>query len=105
MRIASIDALQQQLSGPVTPRPAGGDFAQVRSELESKSAKGSTMFGPDSFGELRKAEQTLLAGGSLSSQQMLLMQLKATDAHMRVELLSKIAESAIATAKRLQNPQ
>lgn len=105
MRIASIDSLQQQLSGTMVPRPAGGNFAELRSELETKNAQGSTLLGPDSFGQLGKVEQTLLAGGSLSSQQMLLMQLQATDAHMRVELLSKVAESAIATAKRLQNPQ
>ncbi|NDC38453.1 MAG: hypothetical protein EBZ48_10425, partial [Proteobacteria bacterium] len=59
----------------------------------------------DSFGELRKLEQAVLSGKKFSPEELLTFQLKATDAHLRVEMLSKVAESAISTAKRLQNPQ
>jgi hypothetical protein len=105
MKIPAIESMGLEQLGQVAEQKSGVKFAELRAEMAAPKESANALLGVDSFAELRKVQEAVVEGKQFTPQQLLSFQLKANDAHMRVELLSKIAESAIATAKRLQNPQ
>jgi hypothetical protein len=105
MKIPALDSTSLQPLNQPAEQKSGARFAEVRAEMAQQTSSVGNIFGGDSFDQLRAFQQAVLSGKRMSPEQLLVFQVKATDAHMRVELLSKIAESAISTAKRLQNPQ
>jgi hypothetical protein len=73
---------------------SGKEFKEV---LEGLKGKG------DPFLEIQKMSHDLLTKKDPSAQELILYQIKAQQFGLRVELVSKVAESAGNTFKKLQN--
>lgn len=66
---------------------------------------------PESLGDklwqgldsMLKTEDLMNPGNNFSPKELLLLQVKASSYHLRVELVSKAAESLLATVRKFQN--
>lgn len=105
MNITEPAALSS-ISFPVPPRPIEttvvhpskiATFREVIDSLHSFSSQG--------LSEIRAFDAKIRGGASLSFQELLSFQSLLGSVGLRVELLSKVAESASATTRRLQNGQ
>lgn len=105
MKISGVAGVGAALPQQGVAQKAGGTFAEVRAELLSKDKGIEALFGGDLVPQLRKLEQSVVSGQKIPPEQLLALQIRAGDLGMRVELVSKMAESLISTFKRLQNPQ
>jgi len=106
--IVSAKRLHQLKSGLPTPvgQGTGGtqkspDFGHVLAQIrqDTQSAKVSA----DPFAAMRELTQRIESGTRISSKELLLYQIRAGEYGMRVELVSKLADSANSSLKRLQN--
>lgn len=77
-------------------REQGQAFDKIKKELNGSE---------DFYTQIRSMERDLASGKELSSKEILLHQIRAQHFHLRVELVSKVAESALATVRKFQNPQ
>ena len=78
-------------------RSHGVDFKQLKDSLRSS--------GDGLYSDIQRLQQQVMSGKSLSSQELITYQIKAHQFGLQVELVSKVAESAVSSLKRLQNPQ
>lgn len=76
-------------------KPHKTDFKEV---LENQKSN-------DMFADIQKTQKTLIEGKEISGKDLILYQIKVGQFSMRVELISKMAESAMGTVKKFQNPQ
>lgn len=88
-------------SGPITAAQKSG-FDQLFERL-SQSKELSSVFGSKGHEEILQFQNRALQGEGLSPRELLLYQVKAGEFNMRVELVSKAAESLLGTVKKLQN--
>ena len=88
--------------GPVA-RGQAKDFLALKHELSALETKGSA--GADLHQELMAIQSKVLKGAALTPQELISFQIKANQFGVRVELISKVAESAMATTRKLQNQQ
>ena len=79
-------------------------FEHVRSEL-SPPVKPAEIFGPEMSRQIDRVAEAAISGKEISPRELLAFQIRAGQFGLRVELISKMAESGISTLKRLQNPQ
>ena len=95
---------QVKSSGAHAPTDTQGiSFKEINADVKAKGNEG--LFGPDLHADIMKIQNQLVSGKSLKPQEMLLYQMKVGQFGIRVEFVSKIAESALSTARKLQNPQ
>lgn len=104
----SAKRLSQLTSGLTTPRGQGAgraqkspDFGQVLSQIQQDI--GPAKVSADPFAAMRELTQRIESGTRISSKELLLYQIRAGEYGMRVELVSKLADSANSSLKRLQN--
>lgn len=102
--IASIATSDLSRRGPMLRTL---NFAEVLSGTQSGAQSSSSR--PDWFGgglhqQLLKASERLTRGERLTTQELLLTQIRAQALGVQVELLSKAAESGLSVVKRLQQP-
>jgi len=106
MSLISSAAVQGQAALPQSSpqqdtavSPSGGrGFKDVVQKLENKQA-------PDMHKEIINLQKGLMEGREFSARELLVYQIKASQYHMRVELVTKLAESALATTKKFQSGQ
>lgn len=106
--ILSAKRLSHQRIGP-TPQlgqgtrmtQKGPDFGQVLAQIRQDTQ--SAQVSRDPFAAMRELTQKIESGTSISSKELLLYQIRAGEYGMRVELVSKLADSANSSLKRLQN--
>ena len=83
--------------------PAGAKgkvFKQILSNVtESKPDQKNV------FQEITELQQKLISGNKIPPKELLLYQIKAGQFGLRVELVSKVADSALSTARKLQGSQ
>ena len=103
MKITSVSNLSMNTAQEKAAGHIGTSFQQVRQNLQVEASP--TLFGPDTGMQLRNLEHIAMSGGKLTPAQLITYQIKAGDFGLRVQLVSKVAESAVSTLKRLQNPQ
>ena len=75
---------------------------QIQPINKSGDVKFSDFLSKDSFDAVKEIKQKLFSGQEISTRELLTYQLKAQDVHFKVELISKVAETALASAKKLQ---
>lgn len=83
---------------------AAKEFSKLKDDLLKLENAGKSP-GPDLHQELLNMQRRFLSGAALTPQELISYQIKANQFGMRIELASKISESAVATIRRLQNPQ
>jgi len=95
----SVLSSSSQGVGRTKPQSSSFDtiLSQTKAELEPEK------IASDPFVAMRELSSKIESGSPLSSRALLLYQIRAGQYGMRVELLSKIAESANTSLKRLQN--
>ena len=76
-----------------TPAGSGMSFSQVKSNIVG---------GNDTHSQLIQVQQKVLNGQELSHKELLMYQIKASDFHLQVEMLSKLGEGVTASIKRFQ---
>lgn len=81
-----------------------GQFQQALENVRSVQDQG-LFGGRGAFEELQQIGQKLTANHSFSPRELLLYQIKASDYHLRVELVAKTAESMLGTVRKFQNSQ
>ena len=87
-------------SGPKsTPKTSGPSFEEVLNQATPKS------FGLNIHAELLRVERAVASGQGLPLPDLINLQIKAGQFGLRVELLSKVAESATTTLRKLQSGQ
>lgn len=59
----------------------------------------------DLFKEIQEIQKAILNGKELTGKDLIMYQIKTGQYSMRVELISKVAEAAVSTVKKFQNPQ
>lgn len=79
------------------PKASGVSGKEFKEVLDGLKGKG------DPFLEIQKMSKELLTKKDPTPQELILYQIKAQQFGLRVELVSKIAESAAGTFKKLQN--
>ncbi len=89
-----ITAVFESVKNKVNETPGGKGFKEVLEGLKSKG---------DPFQEIQKMSSDLLTKKDPSPQELILYQIKSQQFGLRVELVSKVAESAASTFKKLQN--
>jgi hypothetical protein len=105
MKISGITGVGSTLPQQDMAQKANGTFAEVRAQLAVKDKGIEALFGGDLIPQLRKLEHSVTTGQKIPPEQLLALQIRTGELGMRVELVSKMAESLISTFKRLQNPQ
>ena len=93
------------LPGTKPTNPHSGP-AQGFKELFDKIAAAPSSKDPFSNSlhkELGALQQKALGGGAFDARELLLYQIKAGQFNMRVELVSKVAESLLGTLRKLQS--
>lgn len=96
---ALANATQPSVSGP-TPKKS---FNQIMQELSGAGGKRTDLWSNSLHKELVNFQQMVQSGKHLSPQQLLVYQIKAGQFGIRVELISKVAESVNATTRRFQS--
>ena len=81
----------------------GPKFQEVMDQITSQPAAGFT--GPDLYPQLVKLQADIMRGKTLNPRELLGYQIMAGQFNLRVEMLSKVAESASAAVKKFQTPQ
>lgn len=101
--ISSISGKTNSLSVQKTAAPSGKSFGQ---SLENVRKSGDQVLFPktDFHKELVKLQQDLASGKKIPPRDLLLYQIKAGQFHLRVELISKSAETVLAAVRKFQNP-
>ena len=94
-----------QLIGPIQPSPKSN--ISFKSLIDAIAAKQATLgFNFDApLAQITKIREVLEKSKSVDSKDLLLYQIQISELNMRVELLSKAADSAVALARKLQNAQ
>ena len=94
----SITALPTQ---PVAAPKKPGGFDAVWTKVGEEVSK-NDLFGLGLHQELTKVGQAIAGGRDLSARELLLYQVRAGQLGLRVELVSKVAESGLQTVRKLQ---
>jgi hypothetical protein len=97
----SFQALSHNAARATPELSAGANFRKVQQAL--RSVENET--GNSIFTEVAAIQKRILDGKKLSTQELLVYQIKANQFGLHVELVSKVAESSLSTLKRLQSPQ
>lgn len=108
MVINPVEAVKPATSMvPATNAPAlGGDFKVVLEKVAGEqSGSVPKLLGLDLHKDIVKLQEAAVSGKTLSTNELLYYQIKANEFNLRVELTSKVAESAISTTRRLQQAQ
>ncbi|MCO6430205.1 MAG: hypothetical protein J5J00_05040 [Deltaproteobacteria bacterium] len=92
----------QQAEQLVGPSPAKHSTFQ---EIFKGLRDGPRGLGLDSFSEIAQVQQRILSGQKLTPQELIIYQVRAGEYNLRVELVSKIAESVMATMRKFQSSQ
>lgn len=99
----------------LSPQPSGlrSDLPTPKANLSFKSLydalaaqqnrPGFNFDGP--LGQIVRVRQALEKAKSLQPKELLLYQIQISELNMRVEMLSKAADSAVALTRKLQNAQ
>ena len=87
----------------VLHKGGGPTFQEILAQAISQPAAGLT--GPDLYPQLVKLQADLMRGKSFNPRELLGYQIMAGQFNLRVEMLSKVAESASAAIKKFQTPQ
>ena len=99
-----VQPINPTISSTPKPTPAIDQpkltFTEVLQGVR-KSAETKT----DLHAEIRELQQLLLSGRKIPPEKLLVYQIKAGQYGMRVELVTKLAESMLATVRRFQNSQ
>lgn len=82
-------------------------FSQV---LESKNESNKDvelkdLFGLKGFEDLKRATESVAAGGKLSNSELLFFQIRANEMHFKVEMAAKVGEAMMSSMKKLQQGQ
>ena len=91
----SPTVLAHSLASPKTPT---FNFSQELERVRQQAAESKT----DPYIELVTLQEKIIGAKQLSSQELLYYQIRASQFGMRVELLSKVGESALATVRKFQ---
>jgi len=83
---------------------AGGSsgFKELFDKLGSSSSP-KDIFANGLHKELKAIQEKALEGGAFQARELLLYQIKAGEFNLRVELVSKVAESLLGTLRKLQS--
>jgi hypothetical protein len=94
-----------QAPGPKPTTPHSGSAQGFRELFEKIAASPSSKdpFSNNLHKELGALQQKALGGGAFDARELLLYQIKAGQFNMRVELVSKVAESLLGTLRKLQS--
>lgn len=84
-------------------KPQNTNFQDILVQQKDK-APGNAQI-KDPFKEIQEIQKSILNGKELSGKDLILYQIKTGHFSMRVELVSKVAEAAVSTVKKFQNPQ
>ncbi len=84
---------------------AGVKFGEVFERISNQGRSLSDVLGTNFQSDFAKLEKTIRAGQSIPAQELLLWQFKVGQVNLRVELVSKVAESALASVRKFQNGQ
>lgn len=82
-------------------------FSQVL-ESKNESNKGvelKDLFGLKGFEDLKRATESVAAGGKLSNSELLFFQIRANEMHFKVEMAAKVGEAMMSSMKKLQQGQ
>ena len=104
MSVSKIASIALKSVGPAPRVSVGKGFGELKQELQ-KSANLDLLFAPDIQKDLARIERGIVQGKVFSPQELIGLQIKAHHFGIRVELVARLAESGVATLKRLQNPQ
>ncbi len=94
-------AITTQSASQPTAGVGAKDFQQVMEQVGGVPK----LLGLELHKDIAKLQSSAVSGKALSTQELLYYQIKANEFNLRVELTSKVAESAISTTKRLQQAQ
>ena len=101
MKISAVSAVSEKLQ-PQTMGAKGTGFGELFERIVKK-AESSGISG--NVADLATMQKGLESGKVFSPSELILFQVKASKLHLRVELVSKSAETVHATARRLQQGQ
>ena len=95
-KIAGVSQVAKIQKQAITPKIKTKGFKEILNNFLGKD---------QALQDIDKIQKQLNTGIKFKPEQLLVYQIKAGRLHLRVELVSKVAESANTTAKRLQNSQ
>lgn len=110
MSVGIIDKLSETLKIVTSKElfadrlPVGGSFKETLAEVKAGN-RVDDILGSSLQQDLQKLQMDLASGRKLSSSELLLYQIKVGQFGIRVELLSKVAESLLGTVRKFQQGQ
>lgn len=84
--------------------PAAPGFDQVFDQIK-KTVEQKDLFGTRLHGEITTLQARLQGGKGINAAELLTYQMKAQELGLRIELVSKVAESVLSTFRKLQHNQ
>ena len=109
MTVAALGSIQgvggglPSLKGVPPAAPSGKSFQDAL--LQNKQGLPALMWpNSDLHRQMAQLQHKVEAGYNFAPRELLLYQIKASQLHLQVELVSKAAESLLATARKFQNP-
>jgi hypothetical protein len=89
-------------SGPAGVADKGTSFEQVRQQV---SERVDNFFDPKLQKDMQNLHTDLVKGKTIPARELLVYQMRLGSFNQRVELVSKLAESAMGTVKKFQQQQ
>ena len=96
--------IQKQTAATSVPAKPELSFKSIYDAIATP-AKGAGLSFDAPMAEIAKIKGMLQKSKVISAEDLLLYQIQISDLNMRVELLSKTADSAVAVTRKLQNAQ
>ena len=87
--------------GNPSPKTAKLEFKNVMAEANKQQGPGKK----DLHAELTQLQQRIERGDKIDSRELILYQIKAGQFGLEVELVSKVAEAGLSTARKFQSQQ
>ena len=105
VKIPSTEGNNLRTKGAIQPTPKSNiSFKSLYDAIAAKqSAPGLNIDMP--IAQIAKIKQALIDSKTINPKELLLYQIQISELNMRVELLSKAADSAVALTRKLQNAQ
>jgi hypothetical protein len=110
MTISRTKALQAAtvINTPISPSAVSPnppkDFQEAMRECKGFSCLDGVL-GQSLHEDLVKMQAQVLKGGSMPARDLLLYQVRVGELNLRIELMSKLADSLLTTCRKLQNGQ
>ena len=105
---ARIEGISTSVSSSTTPAgsggPAGTSFKEALQHTNPSNPI-DRIFGGAVHHDIQKLQAELVKGTTIPARDLLLYQMKLGFFNQRVELVSKLAESGMATMRKFQNQQ